>query len=64
MDSMPEEVHKHFWDGEHTVHHTSGLFNGIWSNIPYMAIESIFMRYGQSRGGFVGITLKPETLTV
>ena len=41
--SMPEEVHKHFQDGEHTVHHTSGHFNGIWSD---MVIETTFMRYG------------------
>ncbi|KAG1651907.1 Craniofacial development protein 2 [Nymphon striatum] len=39
--------------------HNTGLFNGIWSD---MAIETTFMRYGYSKSGIVGITLKPETL--
>ncbi|KAG1656584.1 hypothetical protein GQR58_023837 [Nymphon striatum] len=46
-------------DGHHTMHHSTGLFNGIWSEI---AIETTFMRYGHSKSGIVGITLKPETL--
>ena len=45
--------------GQHTMHHTPGIFNGIWSD---MAIESTFMRYGHSKARIVGITLKPETL--
>ena len=59
MQEMPSEVRKHFDNGEHTVHHTPGLFNGIWSD---MAIEQTFMRYGKGRNGIVGITLKPSAL--
>ncbi|PIK51925.1 hypothetical protein BSL78_11180 [Apostichopus japonicus] len=59
MERLPSDVCKHFKDGEHTMHHVSGLFNGIWSD---MAIETTFMRYGHGRRGIVGITLKPETL--
>ena len=60
MEEMPCEVRKYFMDGEHTVHHkTTGLFNGIWTD---MAIETTFMRYGKGRNGIIGITLKPGTL--
>ena len=59
MERLPSEVCKHFMSREHTMHHTSGLFNGIWTD---MAIESTYMRYGHGRRGIVGITLKPETL--
>lgn len=44
MEEMPSVVRKHFMNGEHTVHHRSGLFNGIWTE---MAIETTFMRYGK-----------------
>ncbi|KAK5899937.1 hypothetical protein CesoFtcFv8_009360 [Champsocephalus esox] len=56
---MPEEVHEHFMKGQHTMHHRSGLFNGIWSD---MAIATTFMRYGHGQNGIIGITLRPETL--
>ena len=51
----------HFMKGEHVMHHSAGLWNGIWSD---MIIETIFMRYGHAPDGIVGITLKPETLKV
>ena len=41
------------------MHHTSGLFNGIWTD---MAIETTLMRYRHGRRRIVGITLKQETL--
>ena len=59
MEGLPIEVCKHFMAREHTMHHTSGLFNGIWTD---MAIETTFMRYGHGCRGIVGITLKQETL--
>ena len=57
MEHLPADVHKHFRAHEHTMHHTPGLFNGIWSD---MAIETTYMRYGHGRKGIFGITLKPE----
>ena len=30
MEEMPSEVHKHFMDGEHTVHHKNDFFNGMY----------------------------------
>ena len=59
METLPAEVYKHFRAHEHTVHHTPGLFNGIWFDV---AIETTYMRYGHGRKGIVGITLKPESL--
>ena len=59
MEEMPCEVCKHFMNGKHTVHHRTGLFNGIWTD---MAIETTFMRYGKGQSGIIGITLKPGTL--
>ncbi|KAK5922319.1 hypothetical protein CgunFtcFv8_019592 [Champsocephalus gunnari] len=59
IEEMPEEVREHFMKGQHTMHHRSGLFNGIWSD---MAIETTFMRYGHGQNGIIGITLRPETL--
>ena len=53
------QVHDHFIRGEHTGHHTPGLFNGIWTD---MVIETTYIRYGHGRSGIIGITLKPETL--
>ena len=59
MEDLPDEIHSSFLQGHHTMHHIPGLYNGIWSD---MAIETTFMRYGHSKGGIIGITLKPETL--
>ena len=30
MEEMPIEVHKHFMDGEHTVHHKNDFFNDMY----------------------------------
>ena len=59
MEAMPENIRQHFLNGQHTMHHNPGIFNGISSD---MAIETTFMRYGHGQGGIIGITLKPETL--
>ena len=59
MDSMPDVVQSHFLNGQNKMHHSPGIFNGIWSD---MAIETTFMRYGYGQGGTIWITLKPETL--
>lgn len=61
MQSLPESVLQKFQNGEHTMHHQAGHWNGIWSD---MYIESTFMRYGHGKGGIIGITLKLETLKV
>ena len=59
MQDLPSYIQDQFGRGQHTMHHKTGIYNGIWSD---MLIETTFMRYGHSQGGIVGITLKPETL--
>ena len=59
MESLPLNVQKHFLEGQHTFHHKSGLFNGIWSD---MAIESTYMRYGHGHSGIIGLTLSKEAV--
>ncbi len=61
MIAMPEDVHQHFMNGEHTMHHNPGVFNGICS---VMAIKATYLCYGHGQSGIIGITLKPETLKI
>ena len=61
MERLPKEVLSHFTKGEHVMHHSAGLWNGIWSD---MMSDTSYMRYGHAPGGIVGITLKPDTLKV
>ena len=55
VEGLPIEVCKHFMAREPT----SGLFNGIWTD---MAIGTTFMRHGHGCRCIVGITWKQETL--
>jgi hypothetical protein len=55
---MPSEVRDRFMKDEHVMHHMQGVWNGIWSD---MFIETTFMRYGNSHGEIIGITLRPKT---
>lgn len=59
MEQLPNEVREHFIKGEHVMHLNPGINNGIWSD---MSIETTFMRYGHSKSGIIGVTLKPETV--
>ena len=51
MEQLPDDVCEHFQKGEHTMHHNSGIFSGIWSD---MAIETTLMRYGHGQSGIIG----------
>ena len=50
MEDLPDGIRAQFINGQHTMHHNAGLFNGIWSD---MAIETIFMRYGHEQSGII-----------
>ena len=54
MEHLPDEVKEHFMQGEHTMHHIPGIFNGIWKD---MAIETTYMRHGHGKSGIIGLTL-------
>ena len=45
MERLLQEMLSYFMKGEHVMHHSAGLWNGIWSD---MMIETTFMRYGQT----------------
>jgi len=57
MKCLPKEVHRLVMNGDTTVRHTSGKFNGIWTD---MMIEQTYMKQGKGLGGMVGLTLSPE----
>ena len=61
IEILPANIIKGFLEGNHVMRHQRGIWNGISSD---MFIESTFMRYGHSRTGVIGLTLKPETLKV
>ncbi len=47
--------------GEHVMHHQSGFWNGIWSDL---FIETTYMRYGHGPAGIVGSTLNESTQAI
>ena len=49
-------------NGKYGMHHNSGTWNGIWSDM-YIIIETIFIRYGYKAGGLTYyITLEPSAV--
>ena len=56
--NLPDSVLRKFLDGEHVMHHKSGIWNGIGSD---QFIESTYMRYGHgpAPAGVIGNTLDP-----
>ena len=61
MQHLHPTLLKRFMAGEHVMHHTDGLWNGIWSDL---FIESTYMRYGHGPSGIIGSTLSETTLAV
>ena len=49
-------------NGKYGMHHNSGTWNGIWSDM-YIIIETIFIRYGYTAGGLTYyIILEPSAV--
>ena len=61
MQHLHPTLLKRFMAGEHVMHHTDWLWNGIWSDL---FIESTYMRYGHGPSGIIGSTLSETTLAV
>ena len=59
MNHLPSDVQQRFINGEQTMRHNQGIWNGVWSD---MFIETTYMRYGHGPSGIIGTTTKPETL--
>ena len=58
IECLPVDMFKGLVESNHVMRHKKGIWNGISSD---MFIESTFMRYGHSKTGVIGTTLKPET---
>ena len=61
MQHLHPTLLKKFMAGEHVMHHQSGFWNGIWSDL---FIETTYMRYGHAPAGIVGSTLNESTLAI
>ena len=61
IECLPVDMFKGLVEGNHVMRHKKGIWNGISSD---MFIESTFMRYGHSKTGVIGTTLKSETTKV
>jgi len=46
--SLCQDLRNQFINEDHTMHHNTGLFNGLWSDI-----ETSFMRYGHGQSGII-----------
>ena len=51
---MPVEIRSHFLKGDHAMHHSAGIFYGLWSG---MAIESTFVLYDMRYGRWIATHL-------
>ena len=61
LESMPDDLFKHFLNGEHTMHHMDGIFNGEWSD---MAIETTAMKDKASDDTILGDTNAEDTTDI
>ena len=61
MQHLHPALVKRFMAGEQVMHHTYGLWDGIWSDL---FIESTCMHYGHCPSGIIGATLSEITLAI
>lgn len=59
MTWLDPEILDKFCEGQQSLHHNAGLYNGQWSD---MFIETNWMRKGHGPGGVIGMTENPQTL--
>ena len=57
MKKLPLKAFDSFLEGQHVLHLTDGIFNGIWSD---MGIETTYMKHGKGPSGIIGITTMKE----
>ena len=61
MKKLPMKAFDSFLEGQHVLHLTDGIFNGIWSD---MGIETTYMKHGKGPSGIVGITTNERAVRV
>ena len=59
MTWLEPEILDRFCQGQQSLHHNSGIYNGQWSD---MFIETNWMRKGHGPGGIIGVTESPQTM--
>ena len=59
MTWLGTEILDKFCQGQQSLHHTAGIYNGQWSD---MFIETNWMRKGHGPGGIIGMTESPQTM--
>ena len=59
MTWLEPEILDRFCQGQQSLHHNSGIYNGQWSD---MFIETNWMRKGHGPGGIIGMTESPQTM--
>ena len=59
MTWLGPEILDRFCQGQQSLHHTAGIYNGQWSD---MFIETNWMRKGHGPGGIIGMTESQRTL--
>ena len=59
MTWLDPEILDKFCEGQQSLHHNAGLYNGQWSD---MFIETNWMRKGHGPGGVISMTENPQTM--
>ena len=59
MTWLEPEILDRLCQGQQSLHHNSGIYNGQWSD---MFIETNWMRKGHGPGGIIGVTESPQTM--
>ena len=59
MTWLGPEILDRFCQGQQSLHHTAGIYNGQWSD---MFIETNWMRKGHGPGSIIGMTENPLTM--
>ena len=59
MTWLEPEIMDRFCQGQQSLHHNSGIYNGQWSD---MFIETNWMRKGHGPGGISGMTESPQMM--
>ena len=59
MTWLGPEILDRFCQGQQSLHHTAGIYNGQWSD---MFIETNWTKKGRGPGGIIGMTENPQTM--
>ena len=61
MEKLPNSLHDPFMKGEHVIHLSKGLRNGIWMD---MGMETTYMKIGKGPAGLIGITTNARSVQI